>query len=52
MSSHDPRILVGLGPTEVVGRVTIRWPSGMTSTLEHPSAGRTHQVVEPRGVHE
>ncbi len=52
MSSHDPRILVGLGPSEAVGRVTIRWPSGMISTLEQPSAGRTHQVVEPKGVHE
>jgi enediyne biosynthesis protein E4 len=48
MSAHDPRILVGLGPAEVVGRVTIRWPSGMISTLEQPMVGRTHEIVEPR----
>ena len=48
MSSHDPRILVGLGPHEVVGRVTIRWPSGAISTLEQPAVGRTHEIVEPR----
>jgi hypothetical protein len=48
MSAHDPRILVGLGPAEVVERVTIRWPSGMISTLEHPQVGRTHEIVEPR----
>ena len=48
MSSHDPRILVGLGPAEVVGRVTIRWPSGTISTLDRPIVGRTHEIVEPR----
>jgi hypothetical protein len=48
MSSHDPRILVGLGPSKDVGRVTIRWPSGKTSTLDRPIAGRTHEIVEPR----
>jgi len=48
MSAHDPRILVGLGPSEVVGRVTIRWPSGTISTLEKPGVGRTHEIVEPR----
>jgi hypothetical protein len=52
MSSHDPRILVGLGPSEVVGRVTIRWPSGMVSTLEQPMVGRTHEIVEPRRAQE
>jgi len=48
MSSHDPRILVGLGAAEVVGRVTIRWPSGTISTLEGPAVGRTHEITEPR----
>ena len=28
MSSHDPRILVGLGSAKIVTRVTVRWPSG------------------------
>jgi enediyne biosynthesis protein E4 len=48
MSSHDPRVLVGLGPAEVVGRVKIRWPSGTISTLEQPVVGLTHEIVEPR----
>jgi len=49
MSSHDPRILVGLGAAVAVDRVLIRWPSGAISTLERPVVGRTHEVVEPRG---
>ncbi|HZW30638.1 MAG TPA: CRTAC1 family protein [Isosphaeraceae bacterium] len=48
MSSHDPRLLVGLGESPVVDRVTVRWPSGAVSTLDRPAVGRTHQVVEPR----
>ncbi len=27
-SANDPRILVGLGETKVIGRVRVRWPSG------------------------
>ena len=48
MSSHDPRILVGLGGSQSVDRVTVRWPSGTVSTLDRPAVGRTHRVVEPR----
>jgi hypothetical protein len=27
-SSHDPRLLIGIGDAEVVRRVTVQWPSG------------------------
>ncbi len=47
MSSHDPRILVGLGRAEAVERVTVRWPSGEVSTLDRPGLDRTHVVTEP-----
>ena len=50
MSSHDPRILVGLGTAEAVERVLVRWPSGQVSTLAHPALDRTHQVIEPRAM--
>jgi hypothetical protein len=50
MSSHDPRILVGVGTAETVERVVVRWPSGAVSTLERPALQQTHQVVEPRTV--
>jgi hypothetical protein len=48
MSSHDPRILVGLGAAKAVIRVTIRWPSGQKSTLDHPAIDQTHEIIEPK----
>jgi hypothetical protein len=48
MSSHDPRMLVGLGKAEVIDRMIVYWPSGAVSILTHPALGRTHRVVEPR----
>jgi hypothetical protein len=48
MSSHDPRILVGLGSAKTLTRVTVRWPSGAISELQRPALGRTHAIVEPR----
>jgi hypothetical protein len=48
MSSHDPRILVGLGTAETVERVRVRWPSGAVSTIDGPAVGRSHSLTEPR----
>ena len=48
MSSHDPRILVGVGSAQSVTRVTVRWPSGAITELQHLAPGRTHEIVEPR----
>jgi hypothetical protein len=50
MSSHDPRVLVGLGTAEAVDRVIVRWPSGQVSSLDHPAIDRTHQLIEPRAI--
>jgi len=47
MSSHDPRILVGLGKAKRIDRVTVRWPSGATSLLDHPAPGQSYKIVEP-----
>jgi enediyne biosynthesis protein E4 len=38
-SSHDPRILVGLGPADRVRRITVRWPSGCVDRHEDLPAG-------------
>ena len=46
-SSNDPRLLIGVGKADEVSRLTVRWPSGAVSNLEHLKAGRTHKVVEP-----
>jgi hypothetical protein len=48
MSSHDPRMLVGLGEAEVVDRLTVYWPSGAVSMLTYPALCQTHRIVEAR----
>jgi hypothetical protein len=48
-SSHDPRLLVGVGTAPEVAKVTVRWPSGVISTAEHLAVGRTYTLTEPTG---
>ena len=48
-SSNDPRLTIGVGRASSVDRVTLRWPSGATSTLEHLPVDRVYRVVEPHG---
>jgi hypothetical protein len=48
LSAHDLRVCVGLGQSKTVQRVIVRWPSGLTTELENPSACRTHTVREPQ----
>jgi enediyne biosynthesis protein E4 len=47
MSSNDPRLLIGVGPEGEVDKVTLRWPSGMVSTLQHLKTDRSYKIVEP-----
>jgi enediyne biosynthesis protein E4 len=47
-SSHDPRLLIGLGQEAEARRVTIRWPSGVVTTAEQLAADKSYRVVEPR----
>jgi hypothetical protein len=49
MSSHDPRLLIGLGSTAESVQVTVHWPSGAISRVEHLASNRTHEIIEPRG---
>jgi hypothetical protein len=45
-SSHDPRLLIGLGSAPEVARLTVRWPSGAKTTREHLATNTTHEIVE------
>jgi hypothetical protein len=47
-SSHDPRLLIGLGSETEARRVTIRWPSGQVTTAEFLAANKNYTVIEPR----
>jgi hypothetical protein len=46
-SSNDPRLLIGVGPNGEVDKVTLRWPSGALSTLEHLKTDRSYKIIEP-----
>jgi hypothetical protein len=46
-SSHDPRLLIGLGQETEARRVSIRWPSGRVTVAEHLAADQSYRVVEP-----
>jgi hypothetical protein len=46
-SSHDPRLVVGIGDAPEAEKVTIRWPRGGETVLEHVKAGESREVVEP-----
>jgi len=47
-SANDPRVLIGVGQAQEVAKLTIRWPSGVVTTLEHVATNRTHKIVEPK----
>lgn len=45
-SSHDPRVLVGLGAATRVDSVTIRWPSGNVQVETSVPIDRYHEIQE------
>ena len=45
LSSHDPRVIFGLGHAEVAERVEIRWPSGVVQVVEG-LPGRQYVVIQ------
>jgi hypothetical protein len=46
-SSNDPRLFIGVGPVAEVEKVTLYWPSGTISTIEHLKTDRSYRIVEP-----
>jgi hypothetical protein len=47
-SSNDPRLLIGVGTAKEVEKLTVRWPSGKVSVLEHVATNQSHEIVEPK----
>jgi len=49
-SSQNQRALhYGLGKSEEVEKVVIRWPSGREQVIENPEVSKLHRVTEPSG---
>ncbi len=49
-SSNDPRMHFGLGSSEKIDRVEIRWPSGATETIANVVPNRFQVVAEGTGL--
>jgi len=52
LSSHDPRILIGLGASEKVDWLEVQWPepSGAVERFEDVPTGRYLTIVEGEGL--
>jgi hypothetical protein len=46
-AQNDRRLHFGLGPSAVVERAVVRWPSGKTTELPAPAVNRVHEIKEP-----
>jgi hypothetical protein len=53
LSSHDKRVIVGLGDGFALGTVDaeIRWPSGTLQRVSSLRLKQYHKIVEPAGAH-
>ena len=47
LSSHDRRLLLGLGKAQLVDWLEIRWPAGNTQRLEKLAVDRYLTIKEP-----
>ena len=45
---NDPRLLIGVGDRRRAKKITIRWPSGIVTTIEKVKVDQTYQIVEPK----
>jgi hypothetical protein len=52
LSSHDPRVVLGIGPAEKIDSVEVRWPGPSTKVdrLINPPLDRYVRVVEGKGI--
>jgi hypothetical protein len=49
LSSNDPRVHVGLGPSTQVDSVTVRWPDGSVETFPGTQADRLITIYKGKG---
>jgi hypothetical protein len=49
LSSHDPRVLIGLGVAERVESIRVRWPDGSVETFDAVAVDGYHDLVRGEG---
>jgi enediyne biosynthesis protein E4 len=50
LSQSELPVTFGIGPNDSVERATISWPSGRSEEYKNLAAGKTHEVVEGKGL--
>ena len=50
LSSHDPRVHVGLGASDAFDAITVRWPDGARETFAGGAADRAIEIVKGAGA--
>jgi len=50
LSQNDLRVHFGLGATDKVERLEIRWPSGVSETFQNVAADRFYTIKEGSGI--
>jgi hypothetical protein len=50
LSSHDPREILGLGPSTKIDFLEIRWPSGVIDKVTNPPVDSYVKIKEGKGV--
>jgi hypothetical protein len=46
-AQNDRRLHFGVGKKASIDKAVVRWPSGVTQTIDKPTTGRLHKVKEP-----
>lgn len=52
LSSNDPRLHFGLGAVQIIGEISISWPSGSQELLKDIPADFIYTIVEGKGIME
>lgn len=50
LSSNDPRMHIGLGDSDIIERLEVKWPGGETETFENIAANRYITITKGRGM--
>jgi hypothetical protein len=50
LSQSELPVTFGVGKSEKVERVTVDWPSGRSEEYKYLATGRTHEIIESKGV--
>jgi hypothetical protein len=48
MSTHDPRLTIGLGPIDLIKEVKVYWPSGIVSQIRQVKTDQELTIIESK----